>query len=491
MKRALVAALASAVAWIPALAAAAPTAAPAPYDKSGIADWTKAPPPAAEPTFTPPVAKRLKLANGMAVLVIENHKLPIVALRLLVPDAGAAQDPKGKAGLAAFTADLLDEGAGGLSALAIAEEEDRLGASISTFAGTDAGGVSVSALTKTLEPTLALVAKIVMQPTFDAKEFERVKGDRATSLALRSDRPREVVSIMLNAAIYGAGTAYGHPASGERDDVKAIAVADAVAFYKEHWNPAAMTLVVSGDVDATALAAKLDATFGAWKVTGKPPAKAQVAPAKATHRLLLADRPGAAQSDVRIGLAGLDRKDRRYYAFEVMSTTLGGGFTSRLVQRLREQLGITYGIGAGMEWRVQGGVFGISSAIMTKETGHGVAEVIKLVDDMAATDVSAEELEKSKQNLIRALPAQFETNASVAGSFAELALYGLPDDWYARYADNVRKVTAKDVRAAAKLIPSTKMIVAVVGDMSKVRADLDKLNLGDPELHDLFGVLVK
>ena len=144
-----------------------------------------------------------------------------------------------------------------------------------------------------------------------------------------------------------------------------------------------------------------------------------------------------------------------------------------------------------MEWRVQGGVFGISSAIMTKETGHGVAEVIKLVDDMAATDVSAEELEKSKQNLIRALPAQFETNASVAGSFAELALYGLPDDWYARYADNVRKVTAKDVRAAAKLIPSTKMIVAVVGDMSKVRADLDKLNLGDPELHDLFGVLVK
>ena len=467
-------------------------ATPAPYDRSGIADWTKAPPPAAEPTFVPPVAKRMKLANGMAVLVIENHKLPIVALSLVVPSAGAAQDPKGKAGLAAFTADLLDEGAGGLSALAVAEEEDHLGASITTGVGFDSAQVSVSALTKTLDSTLALLGKILMDPAFDAREFDRVKGDRATALALRSDRPREVAQIVLAAALFGAGTPYGHPTAGEQEDVASLTVADAQAFYAAHWKPATMTLVVSGDVDPAALRATLDAGLGAWKPGAGKPSKVVVAPAKLGHRLYLVDRPAAAQSDVRIGLVGPGRKDARYYAFEVMTTTLGRGFTSRLVHRLREELGITYGIGAAADWRVDGGsLFGIASAIQSKETAAGIAEILKIVDGIAAADLTADELEASKQNLVRELPAQFATNAGIAGAFSQLALYGLGDDWYARYAANVRKVTVRDVRAAAKLVPSVKLVVAVVGDLSKIRPDLDKLGLGDPEARDLFGLPVK
>jgi predicted Zn-dependent peptidase len=469
---------------IPALA----TAAPAPYDKSGIADWSKPPTAAAEPTFVPPVAKRIKLANGMAVLVIENHKLPIAAMELVVPNAGAAQDPSGKAGLAAFTADMLDEGAGGLTALALAQEQDRLGASIRVGADVDDASIRVSALAKNLDATLALFGKIAMQPAFDARELERVKGDRTTSLAQRSDRPREVAQIVTAAAIYGAGTAYGHATSGERADVASITAEDVERFYQAHWNPAAMTLVVAGDVDPAHLRTVLDASFGTWKPSTAKAAKIVATPAKLAHRLLLVDRPDAKQSDVRLGMPGLGRRDSRYYAFEVMSTTMGGGFTSRLNQRLREQLGITYGIGAGMSWRVEGGTFGIQSAIVTKETGHGIAEILKIADDLTATDVPAAELEKSKQNLIRALPASFETNAGIASEFAELALYGLSDDWYARYADNVRKVTARDVRMAAKLVPSGKLVVTVVGDMKVVRADLDKLGLGEPASYDGGGL---
>lgn len=472
---------------------AAASASAAPFDKSGITDWTKPPAATKEPTFKPPVAKRSKLKNGMSLLVVENHALPIVSMTLVAPGAGAAADPDNKGGLASFTADLLDEGAGGLSAIAIAEEQDRLGAALGFGVDVDYAQVSVSTLTKTLEPTIDLLAKIMTQPAFEQKEFDRVKGDRGTSLELRRDRPREVAALMLNAALYGLESAYGHPLTGVREKFKDLTVTDVQTFYKEHWNPSVMTLVVVGDFDTKALRTKLDATLGAWKPAGvKKPVKPTVKPEKLTKRLLLVDRKDAAQSDVRIGLVGLDRKDRRYYQFEVLSSTLGGGFTSRLVQRLREQLGITYGARAGMDYRLVPGPFVISTAIVTPETGHGLTEIFKILDDLASSDLPAEELDKSKQNLIRALPAQFQTNAATAGSFADLAVFGLPDNWYATYAANVRKVTAKDVKAAAKaLIPSKNMVISIVGDMSKIKPDLDKLSLGDAEMHDLYGMPLK
>jgi zinc protease len=474
------------------LLALAATAQAAPFDKSGISDWTKPPAAQTEPAFKPPVPKRLTLKNGISVLVIENHALPIVAMRLVVPGAGAADDPAKKGGLASFTADMLDEGAGGLSAIQIAEETDRLGASLIVGAGIDDAELSAHTLTKTLDPTLDLITKILTQPTFEQKEFDRVRGDRLTSLELRRDRPREVVQLVLQAALYGTTSAYGHSASGEKDEFKDVTLADLQGFYKTHYNPAAMTLVVAGDVDPTALAAKLDASLGAWKPTGaKRPTVAKAPPARITSRLQLVDRPGAEQSDVRIGLIGPDRKDRRYSAFEVMTSTLGGGFTSRLVQTLREKMGITYGAHAGMDWRRAPGPFVISTAIVTPATGQGIGKTLEILDDLATHDLSAEELEKSKQNLIRALPAQFETNTGTASSFAELVLLGLPDDYYAHYADGIRKVTAKDVKAvAASITPSKKMVISIVGDMSKVRTDLDKLGLGDPAMHDLYGAPV-
>jgi zinc protease len=472
------------------LATSVPAFAQAAFDKSGIKDWTTPPKPTAEPTFKPPVAKRSKLKNGMSLVLVENHALPIVSMRMVVPGAGAAADLAGKGGLASFTADMLDEGAGGLSAIAISEESDRLGASIFASADVDASFVGVSTLTKTLEPTLDLVAKILTQPSFEQKEFNRVRGDRLTSLELRRDRPREVAQIVLGGALYGRDSAYGHPISGVREQFKDITVADVQTFYKEHWNPATSTLVVVGDFDPKVLRAKLDATLGAWKQPGaKKAAKVVAKPAKLEKRLLLVDRKDAAQSDVRIGLVGLPRKDRRYYAFEVLTTTLGGGFTSRLTQKLREEMGIIYNGHAVMDYRVVPGPFLISTAIVSAQTANGLSEIFKILESLSSTNVPAAELAKSKQNLIRALPAMFETNASTANTLAELALQGLPDNWYATYAANLRKVTAKDVKAVAKaVIPPKRMAISIVGDMGKIRADIDKLGFGDAAMFDLYGV---
>jgi zinc protease len=469
------------------------------FATSKIADWSKAPAPTAEPRFAPPRAKQRKLSNGMRLLVVENRKLPIVGMTLLVPGAGAAADPQDRLGLASFTADLLDEGAGDLSALAIAEEQDRLGADFEVFADTDAAAVAMRTLSKTLDPSIELLAKVLSQPRFDDKDVERVRGDRMTALEQRRDRPREVANLLLSGRLYGARSPYGHPVAGFAGDLRATTAADVRAFYGERWDPSKMTLVVAGDVDEQALWAKLEKTLGAWKAGAVPAGGRRVPPRPVTpatkpvtqlhaSRLLVTDRPGAAQSDVRIGIIGPDRKDPRFFAFEVLRTTLGDGFTSRLTQRLREQLGITYNARATMDWRIARGPFAIGTALVTDATGVGITETLGILRELATREVPAAELEKSKQNLIRALPSELETNLATSGALATLVHLGLPLDWYEHYADGVRQVTAAQVRAAAALLPASSMVVAVVGDLAKIRAALDQLGLGAPVLHDAYGL---
>jgi zinc protease len=172
----------------------------------------------------------------------------------------------------------------------------------------------------------------------------------------------------------------------------------------------------------------------------------------------------------------------------VLSTTLGGGFTSRLTQKLREEMGIIYNGHSVMDYRVATGPFLIATAIVSAQTANGLSEIFKILESLSSTDVPAAELAKSKQNLIRALPAMFETNAATAGTLAELALQGLPDNWYATYAANLRKVTAKDVKAVAKaVIPPKNMAISIVGDLGKIRADVDKLGFGEAAWFDLYG----
>ncbi len=475
-----------AIALMLALAPLEPSAAP--FRASGIADWSKPPAPTAEPSFAPPEAVRSTLANGMTVLVVENHQLPLVAMSLVVPGAGSAFDPQSQPGLAALAADMIDEATAGMSAIEVAEEQDRLGATIAISAGVDAVHISVDTLATTFDLTVDLLARLVMRPSFDATDFDRVKGDRATALELRRDRPREVVTNVLNAGLYGLDSPYGHPGEGMRDSFRAIAIDDVRAFYRQHWTPSAATIVVVGDVDPTRVRNKLGATLGVWNRAGSIPPKLDTVERPSAHRLLLVDRPGAKQSDVRVGTIGIDRRQPRYFAFEVLSTVLGGGFTSRLTQRLREQLGITYQARAAQSYRRDRGPFTITTSIETSETARGLREIFGILRTLARTPVPTPELSKAKQNMIRALPSSFDTNSATAQAFAELALFELPLDWYSQYARRVQTVTAAAVVAEAKsTLPAAKMLVSIVGDLSKIRAGLDALGLGEPRLHDPYG----
>ncbi len=472
------------------LVAVAGSAAAAPWEKAVGVDWTKPPAAAAADTrWKPPVPVRLKLANGMSLLVIENHALPLFSAELVIPGAGVAADPDGQAGLAQLTADLLDESAGGLGALELADQIDRLGASIEPYAGRDVATISVSGLVKTIDPTLGLLAKILTSPTFDEKEAARVHEDRATNLKLRRDRPREIAAMLLDNTIWGRDTAYGHPGAGYMKTFQGLTAADAKAFYETHYDPASMTLVVAGDVDAKELQGKLDGTIGAWKNAKAKKAKApKVAAQKIGKRLVIVDREGAEQSDVRIGIVGIKETDKRYPASEVLDTVLGGSFTSRLNHRLREELGYTYGIRAGERYGHDAGMFQISTALVTAHTDEGLAEILTIVGDLTAKAIPADELDKAKQNLIRQLPQQFGSNAAIAGTFAGLVTDGLPDDFYQSYAARIQKVTAKDVKAlAAQLIPSKSLVFVIVGDLKAIKDGLDPLKLGDAAMYDLDG----
>lgn len=474
----------------PAALAPTTTSASGPFAASGISNWSVPPAATKEPRYRPPIGKRFRLRNGLTVVVVENHELPIVAMTLLVPGAGAAADPPGRLGLASFTADLLDEGSDGMTALAIAQEQDRLGAEIQISVDVDAAEVAVRTLSKTLEPTIDLLARILTQPSFEVGDLERVRSDRATALAQRRDRPREVAWLMLTAALYGSRGPYGHPLSGFPADLRACSLADVRDFYQRRWDPARMTLAVAGAVDFATLQTSLQASFGRWKAAAAvapsaPMIAASALPAGPPRRLLVADRPGADQSDIRIGLIGPARNDPRFYSFEVLRTLLGDGFTSRLTQRLREQLGITYGVRATMDWRVQRGPFSIATAIVSAETRKGILETIAILDDFARRPVTRAELEKGKQNLIRALPAEFETQLGTTEAIVALAQFGLPLDWYAQYASRIRRVTARDVQIAARsFLSSQQMVFSVVGDLSKISADLAALGLGSATLHD-------
>lgn len=454
---------------------------------AAVAQAEPQPVPGPDRPFTPPVATRSRLPNGLSLLVVERRTVPMVDVLLVLPGAGAAADPPGKAGLAAFTADLVDEGSGGRDALAVARAAEALGATLRAGADRRAAYVSLRTLARTFEPSLALLAEVVTRPSFAPAEVKRVHGDRLTALALRRDRPREIAALRLDAALFGAASPDGHPVNGEAASVRRLRAADARAFHAAAWDPAAATLVVAGDVRAGEVARAVAARLGGWRKAGGARPAAMRAGRPAPTRLVLVDRPGAQQSDVVFGVRSLAPSDPRAPAWEVALNALGGGFTGRLTQILRERLGYLYHVYPELDYAPSGGRYTVLAPLFTPKTADGIREIVAMVDDLAAHGLPPAELEKARQNLVRDLPERFETNAATARTVAELALLGLPDAYYATYGARVAAVGSPEAQAVARELLAGKLVFAVVGDLAKIRGALEGLGLGRPEVYGLGG----
>jgi len=433
-----------------------------------------------------PVPKSFQLANGLTVIYSERPGLPIVAADLVVPTGSGANPPE-KPGLANFTAAMLDQGTATRSALQIADEAAHLGATLATNSTMDASFVTVRSLKKNFPAALDLLADVALHPGFPLAEIDRQRASRLASLIQHREDPRLVAGEVMEGALYGPRHPYGYPELGTEAAVKATSRDDMLAFWKQSFVPNNAALVVAGNIGLEELKALVEKEFGGWQ-RGTSARPELGAPTTTRARLVLVDKPGAPQTRVRVAMVGVPRSTPDYAALEVMNTSLGGLFSSRINLNLREQHGYTYGASSSFIYRRSAGPFFVSSGIRTDVTAPAVSEIFKEVRRMAEAPLTDEELSLAKDSLVRSLPGEFETISRAASSFSDLFIYDLGLDYYAQLPARLSAITSADVHAVAKkyLVPD-KMIVVAVGDRAKIEPELAKLNLGPVEVRDADG----
>ncbi len=445
----------------------------------------QAPGAGAEPTFSPPHWKRFKLKNGLDVFLVEFHELPLIDFNLMVKTGGAA-NPADRAGLADLTARMLDEGTKTRGAIEIADQIAALGATLSTGGSWDASSVSLSTLSRNLDPALDVFSDVVQHPAFDDKEFTRVRDNLLTAITRRKDSPPTVAGLALSHLLYGAKHPYGWPMSGTEASIRKLTTAELRAFYDAYYHPNNAALIVAGDTTEAALRGKLEAAFKGWRskhvAARRLPAPAGAAP---ETKIFLIDKAGAPQSSIRVGLVGIDRQSPDYFPVTVMNLILGGGFY-RLDLNLREGKGWTYGARSSFDSRKTPGPFSAGGEFVAPHSADSVAEILKEVNAIRDGDVTDAELGRAKDQIIKSFPARFATRANLAAQLAELAVYGFPDSYLAEYTRKIAAVTKDDVRRVArKYLDPSHLAIVVVGDRKSIEGPLAKL--APVELRDLDG----
>jgi predicted Zn-dependent peptidase len=442
--------------------------------------------------FEPVAPQVFTTANGMTVWLVERHSLPIVSVTLTVP-AGSADDPKGKAGLAHVTADMLDEGAGSRGALELSSAVNDLGATLVTGCGVDGGVVSLMSLKKNLEPAFGIFADVVARPRFDPKEWKRASELWQNGLRKRADDPSSVSRVVASAAFYGPGTPYGHPADGLLSDAKTIDLAAAKAFYASRWRPDRATLVVAGDVTRDEVTHLCDQALGAWKApkhaepegTGAAPL---AVPSLGRPRLVLVDRADAPQAVVAVVREGVAAADPRAPLLDLVSAALGGSFTSRLNQNLREDHGWTYGVRAAFNEGRQGGSFVVRAAVQTRFTGSALRETLGELAKMARGGLTEDELVKVRAQDRADLVQEYETVSGISRRLGSLSLLGLPPGFDATASRARQAATLADLAPLAQAwVDPAGATVVVVGPRAEVAPQLEALGLGEPQLWDSEG----
>ncbi|HUQ06738.1 MAG TPA: pitrilysin family protein [Kofleriaceae bacterium] len=453
-------------------ALAVPPVVAMPWEQPGV-PWEKVPEPWPEAAFSPPRPVTFALADGVKVYLVENHRLPLVSVRVLHAAAGTREDGA-QTGLAAMTADVLDEATPTRSAVELPEELERLGARLAIATGVDGAVLSLDTLAETLEPALGIAADMVIRPRLDPADFERIKAERVADLALRPDEPRAIAAIVFEQLVFGTHP-YASPGGGWSETVGAFTLDDVKTFHATHYAPKVTAIVVAGDVTRAQLEPMLARTWGTWKATAKV-APAPAKPKAARPVLAFVDRPGAPQSVITLGRLGPDAADKRRAELDVINTAVGGSFAARLNARLREELGYTYGVFSSV-WRGQrAGAWSVSSSIRTDVTGAGIREILDILGKTAGAPLPADELAKSKSLIVRGLPQDFETNTAIAAAYASLISDNRPLTSYADLPRQIAKVTASGAKNAATAQWKDLSIV-VVGDWAVIGKELEALGL--------------
>lgn len=457
-------------------------------------DRAKLPAPGAPPAVSFPVLERATLANGLKVILARRDAIPVVSLQLLV-DAGTAADQFASPGTASLAMNMLDEGTRTRSSLQISEELQRLGAGLGAGAGLDTSTVSLTALKPNLDASLEIFADVILNPSFPENEFARLQKQTLAAIQQEKAEPFSIALRVFPALLYGAGHAYGNPmtGSGTEASVAALTVKDLRRYHETWFKPSNATLVVVGAASLDELQPRLEKLFSGWKKGEVPKKNIGSVAVKTKAEVYLIDKPGSPSSILLAGHLTLPKANPEEIAVEAMNNVLGGTFTSRINMNLREDKHWSYGAGSvvvnarGQRPLIAYGI------VQTDKTRESVVETAKEFKEIVSTrPPSAEEVERNKAAMTLSLPGQWETNGAVLASIAEMVSYGLPADYYDKYAGAVRSLTPEQVGKAAKdALRPDGIVWVIVGDRAKVEAGLKELGFGEVRLIDADGRPVK
>lgn len=450
-------------------------------------DRTKRPASKPAPKVALPDIQKETLKNGLKIWLVEHHELPTVAFNLVI-QAGSDHDPITQPGIASMTADVIDEGTKTRDALKISEEIETIGASFSTGSSWDGTFMTMSTLTKHLDKALDVFTDVLLNPTFPEKDFERLRKQRLTALLQQRDQPPIIANNAYSHILYGSNHPYGNNPSGTEIALKGMATADLVKFYETYYRPNNATLIVVGDVKLSEITSRLERSLADWKQGEVPAFSVPEAKPVEKMQVYLIDKPGAPQSEVRIGYPALARSTPDFFPVVVMNRMLGGQFTSRINLNLRERHGYTYGARSGFSFQKGAGPFTAQGGIVTEKTDSALHEFLSEIDLMRDKGMSNEELEYVKKGLLGNFALTFETPSQIAGALQNIVLYGLPENYYQDYLQNIEAVSLGDVdRVAKKYLDASKMAIVIVGDLARIRDSISGMNLAPVSLCDLDG----
>ncbi len=445
-------------------------------DKKKNVDAANLPKPGPNPSFTLPSIEKTKLSNGLNVWVVKQSELPIVSMNMVF-NSGGTTDPSDRAGLASFTASLLNDGTKTRSAVEIANQLQSIGANVGTGSGWDSANVTLQTVTKNLDKALDIYSDIITEPVFPENELETLRKRTLVSLIQRKDNPNAISNVVYNALLYGKDNPYGKSLGGDEASVKSLTQKEIKNFYAANYLPNNATLIVVGDTDTKSLMPKLEKAFGSWKAGDAVNTDVPETTTFEMPGIYIVDKPGAAQSVISIGQIGVARDNPDYFPLSVMNSILGGQFSARVNMNLREDKGYTYGARTTWAFRKGAGPFAASADVQTAVTKESVQEFLKELNGIrGGIPVTNTELEYSKQSLIRKFPSGFETVGQISNQLSNLVVYGLPDSYFNNYIQNVQAVTIKDVdRVANKYLTPDKMAIVIVGDKEAIEPKLKEI----------------
>jgi zinc protease len=434
--------------------------------------------------FNLPQTNEFTMENGLRVISIQKDKLPLVRLNLMI-NAGSKNDPENKKGLAYLTSLVMDEGADGLNALQLSDEFDMLGSSFSISTDNDLINLSLQSLTENFDRSMELFSKVLLRPSFNADDFLREKKKLITRIMQSKDEPEFLADQIFDMVVLGKLNNYSFPVSGYEETVESIKVDDIKNYYQNYFFPSNASLIVVGNISKNNLVILVNKYFSDWENTQQKISFSATSN-NPDKKIYLYHKEGSVQTEIRVGHLSDGRNQKDFFQRYILNTILGGQFTSRINLNLRERNGYTYGATSRFQYFKDAAFFEVSTSVGIENTANALKEILFELDNIH-NGVSDTEIDFAKSSITKKFPLNFETYRQITSGIAGKILYGLPDNYFENYIQNVNAVLKSEVNEAAKkFILNDKLTIVLVGDKNLLLEKLGEMRIDIVEVN-LFG----